>query len=346
MKNPKVSVCMPNYNYGHFIGQAIQSVSDQTFTDFELIIVDDTSTDNSVSVIQSFFDPRIRFYRNEKNIGRVKNINKCISLAQGEYITILPSDGMYTSDSLAKRAKILDSNPSVGLVFSSAKIIGEKGVIIRESRRFQDNWIMRGEKVFKSLILGNYIPALTSMVRKECYTVLGTFNEEIATGMRDWEMWLRVALNYDVAYIQQSLAFEREHSGNISDYYFRTNIGDMNAYMIIKTIFYNLQKEKRYLLSLEDQALKALAVRMLRKAGKNLMHGYTKVARKNIGLAIAFDDDLIKDWRTYSLFFLTFLGKGARILDKMPRFVEVLQALWLKDGTTGRKDSKTPDRFV
>ena len=68
---PKVSVCMPNYNFGDFIGQAIQSVLEQTFTDFELIIIDDASTDNSKSVIKSFPDERVKFYQNERNLGEI-----------------------------------------------------------------------------------------------------------------------------------------------------------------------------------------------------------------------------------------------------------------------------------
>jgi len=328
---PKVSVCIPNYNYGHFVGEAIQSVLNQTFTDFELIIVDDCSNDNSISVIRSFRDSRIRFYRNDKNIGRLRNINKCISLARGSYVTILPSDGMYSSDSLAKRVQVLDLNPQVGLVFCSAKIIDEKGVILREYRPFENNQIMHGEKFFKILILGNRILTLTALVRRECYIKLGAFNREVASGSRDWEMWLRICLNYDIAYINQPLAYERKHPDNISSYRGHTTIVGINQYKIVKAIFSNLPKEKKHLASLEDQAIKSLAQRILRRSGSNLIHGHTTLARKNISLAISIDNALIRDWRVYIFIFISFLGKLAKILEKMPSTKNVIQTFLFKD---------------
>jgi glycosyltransferase involved in cell wall biosynthesis len=307
-RNPKVSVCIPNYNYDRFIGQAIQSVLDQTFADFELIIVDDCSTDNSVPVIKSFSDERVKFYQNEKNIGRVKNINKCLSLASGEYVTLLPSDDIYLPTSLEKRVEILDSNPAVGLVYSSAGVIDEDGVVIKEYCPYSQDYIRKGEEEFKRLIFANHISVLTAMVRRECYTSLGVFNEAV-TGGADWEMWLRISLNnYDIAFITEVLAYDRMHSGNVSTYHFLTNLRGMNTYRVVKTVFSNLLPEKKHLSYLEPEVVKALARSMLASASGNLVKGQSSLARRNIGLAIAMDDSIIKDWRTYVIFIATFTG--------------------------------------
>ena len=91
----KVSICIPSYNCGAFVGKTIQSVLGQTYQDFEIIIVDDCSTDNSEEVVRSFKDPRIRFFKNEKNLGMVPNTNKALKLARGELIGILHPDDYY-----------------------------------------------------------------------------------------------------------------------------------------------------------------------------------------------------------------------------------------------------------
>ncbi|MBA7491966.1 hypothetical protein ES702_02514 [subsurface metagenome] len=307
-RNPKVSVCMPNYNFGHFIGQAIQSVLEQTFADFELIIVDDASTDNSVAIIKSFSDERVKFYQNEKNIGRVKNINKCLSLASGEYVTILPSDDIYLPASLQRRVQVLDSEPGVGLVYSSAGTIDEDGTVVKEHHTWTQNYVLSGEDEFKRLIFGNYIPVLTVLVRRECYATLGLFNEAV-TGSADSEMWLRICLNdYHVGFVAEVIAYDREHAGDVSSYFSQTNLSGMNTYRVVKTVFSSLPSGKEHLSYLEPQVVKALARRMLARAAVNLTRERSSLARKNVGLAIAIDDGLLKDWRTHALFLATLFG--------------------------------------
>jgi glycosyltransferase involved in cell wall biosynthesis len=308
---------MPNYNYDRFIGQAIQSVLNQTFTDFELVIVDDASTDNSVPVIKNFSDERVKFYQNEKNIGRVKNINKCLSLASGEYVTLLPSDDIYLPTFLEKEIKVLDSKPEVGLVYSSAGVIDENGVVIREHHPFSQDYIINGEEEFKRLIFANHISVLTALVRRECYATLGVFNEAV-TGGADWEMWMRISLNnYDVAFIAEVLAYDRKHSGNVSTYHSLTNLRGMNTYRVVKTVFSNLPSEKKYLSYLEPEVVKALARNILARAGVNLILGQNSLARRNIGLAIAIDDSIIRDWRSWALFFATFMGVSIPLFKKL-----------------------------
>src|SRR6187551_3097335 len=106
---PKVSVLIPTYNSAPFLDDAIRSVLDQTFTDFELIIVDNCSTDNSKAVISQYLsDDRIKFYVNEKNIGSNGNFNKCFSLANGEYVKCLCSDDKLHPELLHRFVAIME----------------------------------------------------------------------------------------------------------------------------------------------------------------------------------------------------------------------------------------------
>ena len=316
-KGPKVSVCMPNYNYGNYIGKSIQSVLDQTFKDFELIIVDDASTDNSISEIKKFSDNRIHFYQNEKNIGRLKNINKALSIAQGIYIILLPSDNLISPNILERSVSVLDLNKNVGLVHSSYEAIDINGSIIDRPHNDYSEHIEDGEIIFKKLIFNKYrICVSTALVRKECYDTLGLFNEAV-TGGADRDMWMRICLgDYDIAYINEILGYERKHDRNITIFHLSTNLSGMNRYRVLKMTFLNLPEKKKHLSHLEDSAIKELAKNILFSAGKNLIDGDPKLARKNIGLAIAIDDGIVLDWRSWIFLIGTFAGC---LIQKLPK---------------------------
>ncbi|MFC1898796.1 glycosyltransferase [Chloroflexota bacterium] len=321
-RRPKISICIPNYNYSSFIGEAIQSVLDQDLTDFEIVVVDDASTDNSASVVASFSDERIKYFQNDNNIGRVKNINKSLLLGSGEYITLLPSDDILLPASLKKRAAVLDSNPRVGFVYSLSSSVKIDGSVVPERRLSKESYISSGEDEFTKLIFGNYIPVLTTMVRKECYETLGVFSEAV-TGCADWEMWLRICLNgYYTAFVAEVLTCDRKHSGNISNYHRQTNLKGMAQYRVIKTVFSNLPLGKDCLSYLEPKAVKTIARSMLASAGVNLIREQNSLARRNIGLAIAIDDCMILNWKAFALLIVSFLPGLHSFKKMLPNFVK------------------------
>ena len=116
MTNPMVSVCIPTYRGASVLADTINSVLSQTYPHFELVIVNDNSPDNTDDIVASYNDPRIRYARNETNLGPQENWNKCLELAQGKYFKLLPDDGLLEADRLEKRvsllAKINDDIPS------------------------------------------------------------------------------------------------------------------------------------------------------------------------------------------------------------------------------------------
>jgi glycosyltransferase involved in cell wall biosynthesis len=129
MTAPKVSVCIDSYNYGRFLAEAIESVLAQTFDNFEVVITDDCSTDDSFEIAQRYAanDSRIKLVRNSQNLGMVRNRNACLALARGEYIKWLHADDFLCSrEALAKMADALDANRAVSLVASARRIVSEK----------------------------------------------------------------------------------------------------------------------------------------------------------------------------------------------------------------------------
>lgn len=318
-ENPKVSVCIPNYNYGRFIGSTIQSVLDQTYQDFELIVLDNSSTDDSESVVRGFSDARIKFYKNERNIGFVKNLNRCLSLASGQYISILHGDDTYLPQAVEKRVNCLDSNPSVGLVYSPHKIMDDSGVIIGEYRYCQDDYIAKGEDEFKTLVLENHIGSPTVMIRKECYDKVGDYDERHPQ-VSDWQMWLRIALYYDVAFVSQPLACYRVHQTNLTRDVVEANTWGMEHYRMVKAVFSELPPKKGHLAYLEKQAVRETAKRVVHQSISSLKIGNTNLARRNIALAVAIDSSCLKNMDTYGLFISTLLGRrGASFLFKGKR---------------------------
>jgi len=134
---PIVLIILTSFNHAKYLREAIDSTLNQTFTDFELIIWDDASSDNSWEIIQSFQDMRVKAFRNDVQRRCIYSINKAISeVAQGEYIAIHHSDDIWKLDKLEKQVAFLDSHPEVAAVFTNASAIGEDGAAFQDEAHF------------------------------------------------------------------------------------------------------------------------------------------------------------------------------------------------------------------
>lgn len=204
----KVSVIIPTYNRAHLLTQAIDSVLAQTFKDFELIIVDNYSTDNTESVVKSYKDERIRYFKN-RNQGLIGvNRNYGIQKSQGEYISFLDDDDLWLPEKLEKQVELLDSNKELGLVYSDIHIIGSNGNLLKDTY-FHSVKPFRGN-VFNELLVANFIASLTVVVRKEALSKVGVFDPKYVIA-QDYDLWLRIAECYPVDFIEQPLAEYRLH---------------------------------------------------------------------------------------------------------------------------------------
>ena len=212
---PKVTVIIPTYNYGHFLGEAIQSVLDQSLQEWELIVVDDGSTDNTREVVAAFADPRIH-YVHQQNRGNPAARNAALRLATGEYVAFLDADDMWFPEKLDKQVAQLDRlPPTVGLVYGDVYLFNnEDGTIIRsflQGRRPPQGRILR-ELLDTE---GWFISDTGSLIRREVFQRVGLYDESL-WWYEDWEMWVRIAAAYEVAAMDEPVARCRRHSANLS----------------------------------------------------------------------------------------------------------------------------------
>ena len=203
---PLVSVCIPAYNNAGYIKETIDSILNQTYQNIELVIVDDNSKDETLKVIQSIKDPRIKVYHNEENLGMVGNWNKCLSLANGEYIKLICADDMIDNNAIEIEAKAMQQNPTANLVESDTRLVDINGKKTGVFHRYRKSGLVDGKKVAKkSLLIQNFFGApVNNMIRKSALETVGYFDESF-TYILDFDMWIRLACSGDVYIIHQQL---------------------------------------------------------------------------------------------------------------------------------------------
>ena len=210
---PRISVILTSYNHAKYICEAINSVINQTFTDFELIILDDCSSDNSWDLIIQYSDLRIKAFRNNVNKGPVEGLNKAISeVAMGEYIAIHHSDDVWELDKLEKQVVYLDTHSEVGAVFTWAQIIDEHGVKLTGDWFDQENQT-RFQWLNQLFLEQNNLSHPSVLIRKQCYQDVGGYRYGLAQ-TPDAEMWIRVLKKFPIHVIQEKLTKHRLFSDN------------------------------------------------------------------------------------------------------------------------------------
>lgn len=217
----KVSVLIPSYNNAHFLSELIDSILSQSFQDFEIIICDDCSTDDSVKVVRKYTDPRIRFFRNRKNLGIVANMNRCISLAMGQYIYLIGSDDVMYPTNLEKKVKFLNTHSDVGLVCSNIDIINEEGTRVGGiwSSLPKEDTVFEQKIFFKRLMIeGNFICHPSVLLRKRCHEMQGLYDARFPS-CQDYAFWGKLSLHYKLGYIAEPLIGYRWHSNNLTQQY-------------------------------------------------------------------------------------------------------------------------------
>ncbi|MBI5874104.1 MAG: glycosyltransferase [Candidatus Omnitrophica bacterium] len=204
---PNVSIITPVFNGAKFLDKTIASVFSQTYEDYELIIVDDGSTDNARSIAEGYvrrFPDKIR-YIYQANGGHAKARNTGLKEARGQFIAFLDADDLWLPSRLEEEVRVLESDPSVGLVHANTVRITEQGELIRVNQR--DKRYLSGI-IFEYLFLRKAdISIPTVLVRKNCLEKVGFFDENLTRlGCEDRELWLRIAEKYKVYYLDKVLA--------------------------------------------------------------------------------------------------------------------------------------------
>ncbi len=215
MNKPSVSICIPVYNAEKTIASTIQSVLDQTFQDWQLIIVDNCSTDKTLDVVKTFTDKRIRLFQNETNCGMVNNWNKCLEKADTDYIQLLCADDELEKDCIERKYKFLSEHENLVAVFGGTFIINEENKIILKRRHFSKDCIINGNKIIKTSFRTKNIFGEPSnvMFKRTAMQKAGIFLNTLPYSP-DWEYWLRLAQYGDFAFLKDYLVRYRVSSGN------------------------------------------------------------------------------------------------------------------------------------
>ncbi len=220
MGKPKVSVLMSNFNGADFIGKTIESVINQTFKDFEFIIIDDCSTDNSREIIDSFDDPRIRKIYFEHNEHLIYALNFGIDNSNGEYIARIDSDDMWEPEKLAKQVEYMDNNLDCGACFTLVNVIDENGKKLSSLQcdrvdLFKVDNCSREEWIRRFYFFGSCLCHPSVVMRKSAIDKVGKYNYSLVQ-IQDYEMWVRIAKKYPIYVLQEPLINYRWHSNNVS----------------------------------------------------------------------------------------------------------------------------------
>lgn len=198
---PKVSLCIPQYNRCHQLRLVIQDILAQSYSDYELLIVDDCSTDQTPEVVAEFNDPRITYSRNERNLGLYPNFNRCLELAKGEYIAIYHNHDRYAPDIVEQSVQLLDQYPQVGFVHTGTQSTTPNGV----PRSYVQNWpqVSDGRWFIFHLIKrwDSPVHQPTVMARRSMYDQVGLFDVDTYSACADSPIWMQMSFLADVGYV-------------------------------------------------------------------------------------------------------------------------------------------------
>ena len=316
--NPEISVIMSVYNGEKYLGEAIESILNQTFTDFEFIIVNDGSTDNSLEIIKSYDDERIKVTNNEKNIGLTKSLNKALKVARGEYIARQDADDVSMPNRFEEQMKYLEKYPEAALLGTSVYLIDEYGEIMGKrialanpgNEPFKTNQFSHGSVVFK----------------KEIIDKLGGYNE-LFRYVQDYELWLRIAKYYEMRNLTQILYKLRSHDENVGF----TNREESVLYHILALKLTRGSLEDRILKSIKNNGIKTLYLYLNKDekicfhkslAGLHVRNNNLKLAREEYKKVFVLNPfDITNDINIIR----SYLGKG--VMDKTSKIYATFRNL-------------------
>ncbi len=223
---PLVSIVIPTFNRALLLKRAVSSILKQTYQNFEVIVVDDCSSDSTELVLNNFQDKRIKYIRHEKNMGAVVARNTGIRVAKGDFIAFQDSDDEWLPDKLEKQVKaFVSASANVGVVYTSYRLIGDSEVTVYPhlgEAKTEGN-------IHEALLKTNFVGTPTAMVRKACFEKFGLFDN--LPRLQEWALWLKISTEYDFKHVNEILV----------NAYVQPNSISSNLPALIKARIYLLQ---------------------------------------------------------------------------------------------------------
>lgn len=209
---PRVTVLMPVYNAENYLAEAIESILDQTFTDFEFLIIDDGSTDRSIEIVNSYKDHRILLVKNEYNLGLVTTLNQGLSLAKSKYIARMDADDISLSNRLQIQVGYMEAHPAIGVCGSWVTTIGDCPNHV---------WCYPTEhaRIQTELLFTSRLAHPSVMMRRALLEKHGLFYDKDYLHAEDWQLWRRCSFKFPLANIPQVLLKYRINSSGVSHIY-------------------------------------------------------------------------------------------------------------------------------
>ncbi|MCP8310247.1 MAG: glycosyltransferase [Candidatus Methylarchaceae archaeon HK01M] len=236
MKSPKITILMSVYNGEKYLREAIDSILNQTFKDFEFLIINDGSTDRTVEILRSYHDSRIKIITNEKNMGLTKSLNKGLKIARSEYVARMDADDISYSRRLEVQYEYMKKNPDVGIVGSWNDVIDDKGNTI-DYRKHS----LSSEDIYYILNFRNCLTHSSILFRRDLIINNGGYNENISVAS-DYELWNRISKIAKIYQIPKSLVKWRRTKKSITSKKRSSQIETVNS--VVRNNLERLTHEK------------------------------------------------------------------------------------------------------
>lgn len=212
----KVSIVLPTYNRAYCIKRSIDSILRQTYPDFELLVIDDCSTDGTEGLVADIMraDDRVQYFKQPRNRGVSAARNEGIRRAQCSCIAFQDSDDVWKADKLDKQMRVMEGQSEIGMVYCVFEGRKKDGALIHIPDDSIEKGALQGD-MYRLLLQGNVIDAPTAVVRRECLEQVGLFDEELIC-LEDWELFLRIAKDWKIGYVDEALLLSDIHEGGVS----------------------------------------------------------------------------------------------------------------------------------
>lgn len=270
-------MCVPTRDRAGYLREALESVLHEEVDDLEIIVFDDASTDGTSEVVARLADRRVSYHRHESRVGIARNRNACLDASRGRYLAWLDDDDAFLPGGLRSQIELLESEPSVSLAHGAIEVTDEYG----NPRPpwpgpFPTDTIEAGADAFSELILGNYVRAPSAVTRASAHRRAGPYSTELGDRAEDWDAWLRLSLEGDVAFNARPVGRYRCHPSASRP---RTSSlawlkAESRVVYRALSLAHRVGKDD----TLPARALAALTARHLEAAGDALARGHERAA--------------------------------------------------------------------
>jgi glycosyltransferase involved in cell wall biosynthesis len=311
VSNPKISIIVPSYNRAEFIEATLVSIQNHTFKDFEVIFIDDGSTDNTAELVKAFCDkdPRFKYFKQE-NSERAVARSYGLGLATADLLCLVDSDDLWYSHKLEKQVEVMDADPSVALCYAAVNRIDMEGNPTKTSSRQHQG--LSGF-IFYDLLMRNFIPSVTPMFRKKAFEKVGSQVTEFIP-YEDWDFWLKFSRQGKFHHISEPLGDYRLHPGQSVKNVRAEHIEKVTTLVLDnntkkENININSYKNRSFdSRDFDEQVKEAYSLANLRFAYWYLVSGNRALAKDRLIKSCDYSNSRKFDYRWYGLWIAYFMN--------------------------------------